>query len=466
MATKTLWILAITALGLAAQTVDRTKPPQTPPIPSYKLPPVSETKLPNGLGIVLVDDARFPLVTVRLNFQAGNKFDPPDRPGLADAVASLLNEGTKTRTSRQISEETDAMGGSLSADAGPDSLTISGNAVSESLSRLLTLLADVTMNATFPQDEVDLYKQNRIQNLRAERSEPSFLAREKMSQAVYGSSPYSHIAPTEQAIGKLDAKVLGSFRETFLVPNNATLLVIGRLPARAELLKTVTQLFGSWQQRQLPAPPQMAIPAPHRQIVLVDRPGSVQADIHVGRSAPTRLSPEYFPLAVGNSVLGTGANSRIFRNIREKEGFAYDAHTEYNTKREASDLAAVTQVRNEVIEPALRAVLAELENMASAPVPAAELTNTKNFLSGIYLIRLETQDGLATQLNLIQTLGLPKDYLETYTTRVRSVEPGQIQDVSKKYIAPDQDAIIVVGDASKIGDAVRKFGEVTVVKAE
>jgi zinc protease len=466
MVAKSIFVLAIAMLPLAAQTVDRTKPPQTPPIPSYKLPPVYETKLPNGLGIVLVDDPRFPLVTTRLNFRAGTKFDPQDRPGLAEAVASLLNEGTKTRSSRQISEETDSMGGSLNAAAGPDSLTIAGSAVSESLSRLLTLLADVTLNATFPPEEVDLYKQNRIQNLRAERAEPSFQAREKLSEAIYGSSPYAHIGPTAGAIGKLDSKVLASFRDTFLAPNNGTLLVIGRLPARAELLKTVTQLFGSWQQRQVPAAPNTAPPAPHRQIILVDRPGSVQADIHVGRAAPTRLTNEYFPLAVGTSVLGNGANSRMFRNIREKDGFAYDAHTEYVTKRDAADLAAVTQVRNEVIEPALRAVFAELENMANAPVPGEELTNTKNYLAGIYLLRLETQDGLATQLNTIQTLGLPNNYLETYTTRVRSVEPGQIQDVAKKYIAPDQSAVVVVGDAKKIGDAVRKFGDVTVVNAE
>jgi len=466
MLARTLFVTAIVALELGAQTVDRSKPPQTPPIPSYKLPPVYETKLPNGLRIVLVEDARFPLVTTRLNFRAGTKFDPKDRPGLAEAVASLLNEGTKTRTSRQISEETDAMGGSLSASAGPDSLTISGGAVSESLPRLLNLLADVTLNATFPQDEVDLYKQNRIQSLRAERAEPAFLAEEKLAEAVYGSSPYAHIAPTVEAIGKLDPKVLAGFRDTFLAPNNATLLLIGKLPARADLLKTVTQLFGAWQQKSLPAAPDTTAPAPHRQIVLVDRPGSVQADIHVGRTAPTRLSPDYFPLAVGTSILGNGANSRMFRNIREKEGFAYDAHTEYVTNRDAASLSAVTEVRNEVIEPALRAVFTELENMANAPVPSDELTNTKNYLSGIYLLRLETQDGLANQLNSIETLGLPNNYLETYTTRVRSVEPGQIQEVAKKYIAPGQDAVVIVGDAGKIGDAVKKFGEVTVVKAE
>ena len=200
--------------------------------------------------------------------------------------------------------------------------------------------------------------------------------------------------------------------------------------------------------------------------MLVDRPGSVQADIHVGKLAPTRVGSEYFPLMVGNSILGGGASSRMFKDIREKEGFAYDAHSEYATHRESGDFQAVTQVRNEVFEAALKAVLAELDQMAATPVPREELTNTKNYIAGLYLLRLETQEGVINQLSNMKVLGLPNDYLETYTTRVRSVEPDQVLAVAKKYIAPGDAAIVVVGDASKIGDALKKFGEVTVTKAQ
>jgi len=465
MFARMLAVSAVAACCLGAQTVDRTKPPQTPAIPTYKLPPMEESRLPNGLGVLLVEDSRFPLVTVRLNFQAGSKFDPKDTPGLAEAVAELITEGTKTRTSRQLSEETDGIGGAINGAAGPDALTISGSALSENLGKLMTLLADVAMNASFPQDEIDLYKQNRIQNLHAQHAEPAFLAEEKMASVMYGSSPYAHIAPTEAAIQKVDAKVLAGFRDTYLVPNNAALLIIGKLPARDEVLKLVTQAFGAWKQKALPPAPKMEFPAPKRQIVLVDRPGSVQADIHVGRLAPTRLSPEYFPLMVGNTVLGGGTNSRMFKDIREKEGFAYDAHSEYDTARESGDFQAVTQVRNDVLEPAVKAVIAELDRMATAPVANDELTNIKNYIAGLYLLRLETQEGVITQLNNMKTLGLPNDYLETYVTRVRSVEPGQIQAAAKKYIAPDQAAVVVVGDAAKIGEILKKFGDVTVTKA-
>jgi zinc protease len=451
---------------MAAQTVDRTKPPQTPPIPTYKLPPVEESKLPNGLGVLLVEDSRFPIVTVRLNFQAGSKFDPADLPGLSEAVATLLTEGTKTRTSRQLSEETDGIGGTISGSSGPDALTVSGNALSENLPKLMTLLADVAMNASFPQDEINLFKQNRIQNLRAQESEPSFLAERKMSSVVYGTSPYAHIAPTEASIQKVDAKALAGFRDSYLAPNNATLLIIGKLPSRDEVLKLIAQAFGNWKQKALPPAPKMDFPAPKRQIVLVDRPGSVQADIHIGRLAPTRLSPEYFPLVVGNTILGGGTNSRMFKDIREKEGFAYDAHSQYDTARESGDFQAVTQVRNDVLEPAMKALIAELDRMANTPVATDELTGTKNYIAGLYLLRLETQEGVINQLNNMKTLGLPNDYLETYVTRVRSVEPGQIQSAAKKYSAPGDAAVVVVGDAAKIGDVLKKFGEVTVTKAQ
>ncbi len=465
MLARAFAVIALTTSMLAAQNLDRTKAPASPPIPAFKLPPVYETKLPNGLSVVLVEDARFPLVTARLNFQAGLKFDPKDMPGLAEAVASLLNEGTKTRTARQISEDSDALGGSLGASAGPDALTVTGSALAENLAKLLVLMADISIHATFPQNEVNLHKQNRLQSLQAERSQPAFLAEEKILQVVYGSSSYAHIGPTAESIQKLDAKALATYRDTYLVPNNATLLLLGKLPARAELMQTIAQQFGAWPRKDIPAAPKMDLPAPRRQIVLVDRPGSVQADIHVGRLGPTRVTSEYFPLTVGNNILGGGTNSRMFKDIRERDGYAYDAHSEYGTNRDAALISAVTEVRNEVIEPALQAVLAEMDKMATTPVPTDELSNVKNYMAGLYLLRLETQDGLASQLNNMKTLGLPNDYLETYTTRVRSVEPDQILAAAKKYLAPGQAAVIVVGDAAKIGEALKKFGDVTVTKA-
>jgi zinc protease len=457
----------LTALSLAAVLAaqDLTKPPQTPPIPTYKLPPVFETKLGNGLQVALVEDKRFPIVTARIVFQAGSRFDPPDQPGLADNVAALLTEGTRTRSQRQLAEEVTSIGGALSGNVSADALTIAGTALAEHLSKLLELMADVAMNASFPAEEIELRRANRKQVLMAQKSQPNFLATERFSETVFGAgNPYAHIAPTMEALDKMDAKGLAAFRDARLAPNNAHLILLGSVPARAEALKAIESHFGKWQQKSVPAAPKMEFPAAKREIILVDRPGSVQADIHIGQLAVTRMHPDQFPLRVGNIILGGGTSSRMFNEIREKHGFAYDAHSEFDVRRDSGVFKAVTQVRNEVIEAAMSAVLKELDRMAKERVTAEELSDAKNFASGTFLLGLQTQAGLAGQIAMTKEMGIPISYLENYTLSIRAVEPDQIRNAAAKYIASEDSAIVIVGDASKIGKALEKLGTVRVVK--
>jgi len=228
----------------------------------------------------------------------------------------------------------------------------------------------------------------------------------------------------------------------------------------------VRERFGSWQQKPAPQAPAARFPESKRQLVLVDRPGSVQADIHIGRLSATRTDPGYYPLLVGNAILGGGANSRLFNDVREKRGFAYDAHSELDRRKDTGVAAAVTQVRNEVVEPALEAVFSNLEEMGKSPVTATELSDAKNYISGVFVMSLETQAGVADQVDLVKTMGLPNDYLEAFTQHVRPVEPDQIQAAAKKYFSPDQATIVVVGDASKIEKPLEKFGTVTVEKSK
>jgi zinc protease len=454
---RTVVILVAAAVLVAAQTVDRSKPPQTPPLPAYHLPALSESKLSNGLAVVLLEDPRFPLITVRVAFNAGSRFDPVDLRGLSEATGSLLAEGTRRRSSRQIAEEAASIGGAVNAQSSPDTLMVSGSALSESAAELLDLVSDVTRNSTFPSGEVSLYKENRKQRLLEQQSQSSYLARKKFDEVIFGDNPYGHTEPTAESIDKLDIPALTRFRDTYLVPNNAVLIVLGKLPPRAELMKMLGQRFGDWRQRPVPAMKMPPIPAPHKSLTLVDRPGSVQADVHIGHLAVTRESPDYFPLVVGSAILGGGTASRLFNGIREKQGYAYSVYSHQTPMKEAGVFGAVMQVRNDVVEPAITSMLSELKSMASAPVSATELTDVKNYLSGVFVLRLQTQDGLASQLAAVKSAGLPLDYLEKYTTRIRSVEPDQIQTVAKKIIAPDQAAIVVVGDAKKIGPALEKF---------
>ncbi|MCS6951636.1 MAG: pitrilysin family protein [Bryobacterales bacterium] len=450
----------------ASRTLDRTKPPETPPLPAFRLPSVYETELPNGLKVMLVEDHRLPLVTLRLGSPAGSKFDPAERPGLAEATAALLTEGTATRTARQLAEEVAAIGGTLDASAGPDSLVLGGSALAENLAKLLELAADVTLRASFPEEEIRIYQKKRQQELRAERAQAAYWADEKIAEAVFGSHPYGRLNPTPESLAKLDREGVSEFRDRMLAPNGSVLILLGALPSRDETLQRIRQHFGGWEPREIPPPPPPRFPAPRRALILVDRGGSVQADVRVGQLAVNRKHPDYFPLVVASTLLGGGASSRLFLNLREKRGFAYDAHTTLQPRKDAGLFAVVTQVRNEVLEPALAAVLEEMDRLGAEPAGEEELADVKNYLSGIFVLGLETQNGLANQLATVKLMELPGDYLETYTDRIQGVSADQAGAAAGQYIRPDDASIVVVGDASQILKAVEKFGKPTVIKAE
>jgi predicted Zn-dependent peptidase len=229
-------------------------------------------------------------------------------------------------------------------------------------------------------------------------------------------------------------------------------------------MKTITDQFGSWDQKKVPAYTAPKAPDAKRELVLVDRPGSVQADMRIGKIAATYNDPDYFPENVGSTIEGGGPNSRLFLDIREKRGFAYDVHTEIGALADGGTFSAVTQVRNEVVGDALQGILDHLDKMAKEPVERQELSEAKSYVNGVFLLSMEPQRGLADRLVQMKVMNLPKNYLETYTTKINSVEPDQIESAAKKYMATGDAAIVVVGDAAAIEKPLEKFGTVRVVK--
>jgi zinc protease len=440
-----------------AQSLDLKKPPQTGPLPAFKLPPIHETMMENGLRVVLVHDGRFPLLNVRMGFEAGSKVEPASLAGLSETVAALLKEGTEKRNSRAFAEELADIGGALNAVSSPDAIIVSGYALSEHAGKLLDLVADMVRNANFPDKEIELRKQNRKQELAHQRSQPDVLAEEKLQQVVFGAHPYSRLLPTMESIGAMKREDLISFRSRFLTPNNGVLVIVGPVGDGKAILKEIEAKFGDWAKKERTEMAGGEIPQAAKSLSLVDRPGSVQADFRAGRTAVDRTHPDYFPLVVANTIFGTGTSSRMFARIREEKGYAYDAHSELEPRKSSGLFAAVTQVRNEVVEAALQALLAEMRLMGSEPVSPQELDAAKNFRNGQFAIGLETPDGLASQLVSLKINGLPNEYLENFTTRVRAVTPEQIQAVCSKYMNPNQLSLVVVGDRSTIGAALKKF---------
>lgn len=452
--------LNVTAQQTMNQTEDfRRQAPQPLPSKSLNIPKPYETTLPNGLQVVIVEDARLPLVSYRLAFRTGNANDPSGVPGLSVMMSGLLNEGTETRTSKQIADEVARLGATLGAGANADYTTVSASALSMYSKEILDLLADITLRPNFPEKELELNKQNLKQGLIAQRAQPSFLANERLSRIIFGQHPYGTISPTPESVDAMTREKLVSFHRAMFVPNNAVLVVVGNI-RRDDVLKRVQALFGNWTKgqqanSQFPAPPVRT----QRALYVVDRPGSQQSNIVIANLAINRTSPDYFPMLVMHQVLGAGASSRLFMNLREAKGYTYGAYSDLDARRGAGTFRETAEVRTPVTGDSLKEFFFELDRLRNEAISDKELRDAKAYLTGVFPIRIETQEGLINQLVQIKMFNLPADYLQTYRDRVSAVTAADIQRVARQYVTPDRVAIVIVGDAQAIRDQIKPYAQ-------
>jgi len=440
------------------ETFRRVPPAPLAPRP-MNLPVPAETTLDNGLRIIFVENSRLPLVSFRLAFRTGDAHDPPHLPGLTDLLTGMLNEGTETRTSRQIADEVARIGATLGAGASSDYTTVAASSLSQFAGEILELMADVSLRPSFPPDELELTKQNALQNLIAQRGQPSFLANEQLARVIYGEHPYSRISATPESIAAMTRDDLINFHRRVIIPNNAVLVVGGDFK-REEMHARIEKLFGAWQpgEAQLsgfPAPPRRT----QRTLYLVDRPDSAQSNIVIANLALTRTDPDYFPLLVMHTILGANASSRVFMNLREDKGYTYGAYTNLDARRTAGTFRATAEVRTPVTGDSLKEFFYELERIRDEVVSEKELDDARSYLTGIFPIRLETLDGLIDQLLQIKMFDLPDDYLHTYRERVSAVTRAEVQRVARRYITPGQTAIVIVGDAGALREQVAGYAD-------
>jgi len=423
------------------------------------LPSAHETTLSNGLVVIVVEDSRLPLVSYRLALRTGDAHDPEELPGLMDMLTGLLTEGTESRTSREIADEVARLGATLQAGANSDYTTVAASSLATFSENILELLADVALRPVFPANEVELTKQNTKESLKQQRAQPSFLAGEMVARVMFGQHPYHVTAPTPESVDRTTRDRLIEFHRSTFVANNAVLIIAGDVQ-QDSILGQVENLFGKWQSG--PVPGDNFPPPPERTSRLayvVDRPGSAQANIVISNAGLTRTSPDYFPMLVMHTVLGANASSRLFMNLREEKGYTYGAYSSLDARRTAGTFRATAEVRTPVTGDSLKEFFYELNRIRNEPVSQKEIADAKSYLTGVFPIRLETQEGLIDQLVQIKMFGLPEDYLEIYRNEIQAVTISQVQEVAKKYIKPDQAAIVIVGDAAQLVDQIEPYAD-------
>ena len=383
-------------------------------------------------------------------FRSGEINDPGEKIGLNSAIASMLNEGTANYTSKALAEEIEKFGAGLSAGAGLDNTIVKASSLSTYAFNILGLMAELVRSPSFPVEELDLYKQNTIEGLKFQRSQPDFLADEQVARIIYGNHPYGVHSPTPDDIERLTRDDLIDAHGTHYIPNNAMLIVVGDVE-RDALIDEIESNFGGWEAREIVSPIIAKTPEKDiRSLTIVDRPGSTQSNIVLANIALERNHPDFFPVLVMNQVLGAGASSRLFMNLREEKGYTYGAYSRVYSKRYAGSFEATSEVRTAVTGDSLKEFFYELERIRSEKASDQELLDAKTYLTGVFPIRAETQSGLTGLIVAQQLYDLSEDYLETYRDKVREVSLEEVQRVAQKYIDSDNLAIVIVGDAEEV----------------
>jgi zinc protease len=452
----------------ATQMVLKGKAPVSSEILKVKLPRPQVADLPNGLHLMVLEDHRLPQITFTIIIPgAGGYYDPADKIGLASYTAALMREGTKTRTSPQISEALETIAASLTVSTTLSGTTasISGSALTENFDTLLDLAADVLLNPSFAPDEWDRFKTRTKAGLIQQRTNPNFLAAETFNRVVFGSHPASRVSPTAANVDAITPAALVEFHRTHYAPDHAAIAFAGDI-SLADARKLVDAKLGTWKKAGIaPAPASDPEGVGSPKVYLVARPGSVQTTLYVGTQSMRRTDPDYAALTVVNRVLG-GTMGRLFRHLREEKGYTYGIGSNFSATQYRGAWTSSTSVRTDVTEPALTDLLAEIADLRDKPVPEQELADGKRAIVGSFARDLENPQQVLGYYIDNWLYGLPADYWDTYPARVSAVTAAHAQAAARKYWAPERLQIVAVGDASKITEPLRKKGELLIYDAD
>jgi predicted Zn-dependent peptidase len=441
------------------------EPPPPDKMKKLSFPKWKEFKTKNKIEVVVVEHHEQPVATVYFVIKGGSTLDPDGKSSLASYTATLLNKGTKTRDSDELAEWIESYGGDFGAGSGNDFTFVSVSILSEYIDVAYEFLADIVVNPTFPDDELEKERKRVKTALEFELSSPDAMADRHFNSVVYGHHPYA-IAPTVETVEAVTREDLVAFHAKNYVANNAFLFVVGDVKQK-DVKKAVEKHFGSWQQGEpdkvtYPEPPERTA----KNISLYHRPGSVQTNLYLGHLGLRPDNPDWAAVTVANKVLGGGATGRLFLNIREDKGWTYGAYSQFTKPVDVGYFRATANVRTEVTDSAMVEMIGEFERIVAEPVTQEELDDAKSYLIGNFPTTIETPNQIAGQISQVMMLGLGKKYLEGYRKEIAKVEVADAQAAMQTYMHPDRMALVLVGDANEVIDRVEPIAAVALYDIE
>jgi zinc protease len=462
-----LWLRATAALLLliglrtaasSAQDWPREQPPSPLAARHVNFPRYELRTLANGLQVLVVLHHEQPSVSFRLLVRAGAVQEPTDRPGVASFVASLLNQGTTTKSAEQIATTIDSAGGFIGVGAGSELTYIQGAVVKDRTDLALGLVADMAQHPAFAPEEIALQRRQALSSLQVANDDPDYIAGVVFDRLVFGRHPYGRPSQgSVESIERLTAADLAAFHRTWFVPNNTLLAIVGDLTA-AEAFAAAERAFASWARRDVPTVTAIDPPPPARRLLVIDRPGSAQTEIRVGHVAFSRTHPEFLTFDMAVRILGGEGANRLFGVLRSERGLTYGASAEFSAYRTSGVLVAETDTRPSATAETLRLTVEEFARLQRDLVHPAELQGAQDFVAGHFPLSIETPSAIAEQVLTRLFYGQDLSEIDTYVDRVARVTAADIQRVARQWLKADALTIVLVGDAAAFAGQLKALG--------
>jgi zinc protease len=435
------------------------KPAALPPRP-YHFPRFERRRLPNGIEVVVATVEKLPIVTVIALVDAGAVCDEPEREGIAQLTAALLLEGTTQRDGASLVDAFERLGASVEVSTDWDGAVLKLTAMSHNLGPAMELLGEVLQSPAFPEREIERLKSEHRAERMQLRTEPRGLADEMFSRFLY--EPRSRFSRpeggSEESVAAISGEQIASFYQSRYRPGAVTLVIAGDV-AVDEGVRLAERAVGSWKGEALAPVQVIASPARRERAVhLVSKPQSIQSELRLGRIYLPRNHPDYHTSVVLNAVLGGLFMSRINLNLRERNGYTYGAFSSIDWRRQAGPFVVATAVENDVTAPATREAIGEIERMSAERVPDDELSLATSYLIGVFPIRFETTEAIASALAGLVRYGLTDTFFDTYRDKVRGVTSADVLRVAQQHLDSASMQLVVVGDLDAVREQIERLG--------
>lgn len=458
-------------VALAQEKLDRTKVPTPGATPVLRVPTWTKTKLSNGATLIVCERHNLPLISATITFLGGtNQFESAGKRGVAAMTASMLTEGTKTKTGDQLSDALQLLGTNVGAGIGGEDGSVNFVSTTQNFDATLAIVADMMLNSTFPEPALERLRGRTLVNLTQQKDQPAVVGAQVFAKILYGGAhPYGQRV-TEASVKSITRDDVIAFQKAYFQPGRAIITVVGDItPVKAKA--SIEKGLAAWTKAgEMPSFDYPKLPELQpAKIYLVDKPGAAQSVVNIGLPGPPRSTPDYFALQVLNTILGGQFQSRLNANIREQKGYSYGVNSGFSYGKGPGAFRAGGAIFSAKTDAALIEFMKELKGIVGEkPVTDEEIKTAKEALIQGLPQRFASVTAISGAITSLTVQGLPDDFYQTYATNVSAVTKEDLLRVAKRYIDLNHIAIVIVGNRAEVEGPLKATGiaPITVIDIE